>query len=96
MRVQDVAGAQRLWTRLGDFSPGWPVNPAEGFPDAAVEYARIGREYVRMALEVSTTNARQRRRRMKRAHIKAGWGEAGLYEDREVDVRRYQERHRGE
>ena len=84
-RVRDIADAQRLWGRLDDHEQSGPGDPLEGFSNAAIEYAKLGREYVKMALETSTTQAWKWWRSQKRAHLNTGEDEEDLYEEfREV------------
>ena len=95
-RVRGIADARRLWSRLEEGELGGPSTPAEGFPADVIQYASYGREYVRMALEQSTTIAWKWWRSIRRAHIRrGGGGEAYLFGENDVAGRQYRERHLG-
>ena len=88
-RVRDIADAQRLWGRLDDHDQNGPEDPLEGFSEAVIEYAKLGREYVQMALETSTTQAWKWWRSQRRAHVNTGKDEEELYEEFREAIRQY-------
>ena len=75
-RVQGIAEARRLWTRLDDWATPGPADPEEGFMDEVLEYAPFGRGYIKKAMGGTTTRAWKRWRSIRRAHIRSVGGKA--------------------
>ena len=90
-RVQNIADARRLWTRLEEMDPRGPGNPEEGFPPTVAQYARYGREYIKQALETTSAKAWQWWRAHRRAHLKKGGEEGELYEEYDMAAQHYNE-----
>ena len=93
-RVQSIAEGQRLWSRLDEEEPEGPENPKTGFAVDAIQYAKYGREYLRIGLEQTPAKAWAYWRSRLRTHTNQGGTEAELYEDYREAVRAYQRRHR--
>ena len=93
-RIQGVANARRLWSRLEEDIPRGPANPATGFSAEEAQYAKYGREYIRTVLEQTTTRAWQYWRPIRRAQIHGGGDEEDISEDYYAAVRQNKERQR--
>ena len=91
-RVHRVADARRFWTRLYDWYSTGPGDTEDGFSSAVVQYARCGREYIKKALEQTTTRAWQWWRSIRRSPINAGGEENYMFGEYDVAVRQYRER----
>ena len=93
-KMQEIADAQRLWSRLDEHSPHGPNNPENGFIAIDVQLAQYGREYVRIGLEQTPAKAWMHWRSIRRAHFHfGGTSEDELYEDYRQAVKAYQLRH---
>ena len=95
-RLHGIAEARRLWERLDVTSPRGPEDPENGSPADVIQYAQMGRGYIRIALGETTAKSLKYWREIRRAHIHNGWGEVDLFEEYFVAKRRYRERHRRE
>ena len=76
-RLQGIAEARRLWERLGDANPRGPENPESGFPEEAIQYARMGREYIKISMGETTTKAWQFWRAVRLCAHPQWWGGRG-------------------
>ena len=76
--------------------PNGPVDTESGFNATVVQFAKYGREYVKIGLEQSPAKAWSHWRSTLRAHLHfGGERESELYEDYNQAVRAYMLRHEG-
>ena len=95
-RLHGIEEARRLWARLDETSPRGPGAPESGFPGDVIQYAKMGRGYIQLALEAATTRAWEYWRSIRRAHIDNGGDGEALFGYYFVAIRRYRDRNRQE
>ena len=92
-RIQKVADARRLWSRLDEAIRRGPYGPEEGFSMEVVEMARYGRDYVRIALQETMAKAWAYWRSLRRPKLHFGGNIVDFYDVYNQAVADYQVRH---
>ena len=78
---------------MDDLEPDGPFGPTEGFSAEVVQFAKMGRIYIQIALEETTTKAWAYFRSIRRAQRHSGRDDEELYAEYYEAVRDYQRRH---